>query len=135
MEALSEAAAGPADPRGRHEWAAIVLVLLGGFVVGFGWIVGLVFLWTSRAWKTWEKWLATLVVPGGLAGGVYFGLFVLVIGASQSCLPRTNGRVGCASPSTVSVIVSIALLAVAILGPIAVAIFLARRAKTPAALR
>ncbi len=126
----------PADPRGRGEWAAIILVLLGGFAVGIGWIVGLVFLWSSRAWKTWEKWLATLIVPGGLAGGLWFALTILLVSAGQSCTGGTGMRTVCTSgPSTPIEILAVAGLAVLILGPIAVAVFLARRAKTPAALR
>jgi hypothetical protein len=50
------------------EWAAIILLLLRGFIVGLGWVAGLVLLWSSRAWSTRDKWVGTLVVPGGLVG-------------------------------------------------------------------
>jgi hypothetical protein len=32
-----------------------------------GWLAGLVLLWSSRAWTTRDKWIGTLVIPGGLA--------------------------------------------------------------------
>lgn len=125
----------PADPRGTREWAAIVLVLLGGFAVGIGWIVGLVFLWSSRAWKTWEKLLATLIVPGGLAGGLWLAFAFAAVGA-QTCVGGTGIRTVCSSgPSPVVKALVIAGLVVLVLGPIATAIFLSRRGRTPAALR
>ncbi len=55
------------DPRGNQEWAAIILLLLGGFVFGVGWIAGLILLWGSRAWTTRDKLIGTLLWPGGLA--------------------------------------------------------------------
>jgi hypothetical protein len=52
---------------GWLEWLAIPLLLLGGIVIpGIGWVIGLVFLWLSRAWTVRDKILATLLVPGGL---------------------------------------------------------------------
>jgi hypothetical protein len=48
------------------------LILFGGFVFGFGWLVGLYGLWTSRTWRIWDKLLGTLVWPGGLLGTFYF---------------------------------------------------------------
>jgi hypothetical protein len=57
------------------EAAALVLLLLGGFVFGVGWIVGLVLLWSSSVWTWWEKLLGTLIVPGGLALPLYVFVF------------------------------------------------------------
>ena len=54
--------------RGTREWAAIFLLLFGGFALGIGWVVGLVLLWSSRAWSTLDKLVGTFVLPGGLAG-------------------------------------------------------------------
>jgi uncharacterized membrane protein len=59
--------------RGVREWAAIVLLLLGGFIFGVGWLVGLILLWSSRAWTRRKKWIGTLVIPGGLATSVVIG--------------------------------------------------------------
>lgn len=121
------------DPRGTHEWAAIVLLLLGGFVFGVGWLAGVILLWSSRAWKTWEKWLGTLVIPGGLASVPIVGL---VGSSTEGCYSTSGGLQHCTGgPSTLHQILSIVLLFVVVLGPIATAIFLARRAKVPAALR
>ncbi len=52
---------GRADRRGIREWAAIILLLFGGFIFGLGWLAGLVLLWSSRAWTTRDKWIGTLV--------------------------------------------------------------------------
>lgn len=50
----------------------ILLLLIGGFVLPLiGWIIGVVMLWTSNAWRTRDKILATLLVPGGLLSGVF----------------------------------------------------------------
>lgn len=35
---------------GLRKWAAIILLLLGGFILGVGWFAGLILLWNSRAW-------------------------------------------------------------------------------------
>jgi hypothetical protein len=55
------------DGRGTRMWAAIFLLLLGGFVFGLGWIAGLILLWSSRAWSIMDKLIGTFVIPGGLA--------------------------------------------------------------------
>jgi hypothetical protein len=47
--------------------ATVVLLLLGGLLIGLGWIAGAVMLWASPRWRTRDKLLATLVWPGGLA--------------------------------------------------------------------
>lgn len=67
VEAQRPEQGAPSDRRGPLEWSAIVLLLVGGFILGVGWIVGVVLLWSSRAWNTREKLIGTLVVPGGLA--------------------------------------------------------------------
>lgn len=112
--------AAAADARGVHEWTAIVLLLFGGFFFGIGWIIGLIALWSSRCWNTWEKLLGTLVVPGGWVTA----LWALVIVASPGS-PSSTGRQ----------ILDVVLFAFFVLGPLFSAVFLARRAKTPPALR
>jgi len=54
------------------------LIMLGGFAFGFGWLVGLYGLWSSRRWRIWDKLLGTFVWPGGLLGTLY------LFGASAS---------------------------------------------------
>ena len=69
---------GPGPPRRTTKWAAIILLLFGGFIFGVGWLAGLILLWSSRAWTTREKWdrnarrssLATSVLIGLIALGV-----------------------------------------------------------------
>jgi hypothetical protein len=56
--------------RGR-EILALFLLALGGFFVFFGWVAGVVLLWSSDRWTRNEKWLGTLVWPFGFAF-VYF---------------------------------------------------------------
>jgi hypothetical protein len=61
-----------------HDRSAILWVLLGGFMFGIGWVVGLAQLWESASWNWFDKLLGTLFWPGGLATGVF--LFALVLG-------------------------------------------------------
>ena len=57
----------PRRPRpGAREITAVVLLLIGGFLAGIGWIVGVILLWTSSRWRPADKLLGTLVWPGGL---------------------------------------------------------------------
>lgn len=45
----------------------IVLLLVGGVVLPFvGWILGVLMLWASNTWRTKDKVVATLLIPGGL---------------------------------------------------------------------
>jgi hypothetical protein len=45
----------------------VILLPLGGFAFGVGWLVGLVLWWSSRLWTTREKLIGTLIVTGGIA--------------------------------------------------------------------
>lgn len=76
---------------GALEIAALILLLIGGFVLPFiGWIIGVVLLWVSPVWNTRDKWIGTLVVPGGLAGAFYFLFFTP---STSSCSVGTHFRV------------------------------------------
>jgi len=66
-----------------HEIAAIVLLLVGGFVFIVGWLVGAVLLWTSRIWTLRDKLIGTLVVPGGLF--VSAAVLLTAVGSDLSC--------------------------------------------------
>jgi uncharacterized membrane protein len=115
--------------KGIQEWSAIILLLFGGFIFGVGWLLGLVLLWSSRAWTTVDKFVGTFVLPGGLSGV----LFVLVIGTSaQECISGPGQPTRCTGgPSTAHRILGIALLVVVVLAPLATAVYLARRARRP----
>ena len=117
--------------RGVREWAAILLLLFGGFIIGVGWFVGLVLLWSSRAWTTRDKWLGTLVVPGGLATSVIIGLIAIGAPTKKLCrtinggVPHCTNAVGQSVPSSA---LGVAVFALLVLAPIATSIYLARRA-------
>jgi hypothetical protein len=117
-----------ADRRGIHEWAAIILLLFGGFIFGVGWIIGLILLWSSRAWTTRDKWIGTLVAPGGFAS---VWILLVLVSSVQSCYSSyPSGVEHCTGgPSTGQQILGFALLAFFVLGPIVSAVYLARRAR------
>jgi hypothetical protein len=97
----------------RERWA-LVLVLIGGLVVPVvGWIVGLVLLWSSPAWSTSKKWLATLVWPTGVA------LPLIAAGFLLAALPNPS--------------VGLVVLVGALLAPVLVSYNLARSARSVAA--
>ena len=48
------------------EWAAISLLLFGGFFGGVGWLAGVFFLWFSNSWKWYDKLVGMLFWPFGL---------------------------------------------------------------------
>jgi HAAS domain-containing protein len=122
------AAAARAKPRGTKEWFAIVLLLFGGFIAGFGWLVGVILLWSSRAWTTREKWIGTLLVPGGLALP-FFLLGAATMSGGRSCAKIGNAPQHCtAEPSTA--ITWIVVVAALVLASIGSSMYLARRART-----
>jgi len=119
--------------RGTKEWAAIILLLFGGFIFGFGWFAGLILLWNSRPWTTRDKWIGTLVVPGGLATSVLIG--GIAIGEPTKTKSICQGIAGgvqhctvAAGQSTPSTILGVAVFALLVLVPIATSVYLARRA-------
>lgn len=139
-EAIIDAQQPVIDSRSTREWAAIFLLLFGGFVFGIGWIAGLILLWSSRAWNLRDKWVGTLIWPGGLAAGLFFASFVLA-GSAQVCSSgptvisvggKTIHRAGAmqcsGGPSTGGLILAIVILAALVLAPVATSIYLARRA-------
>jgi hypothetical protein len=118
------------DSRGTREWAAIVLLLFGGFVVGVGWLAGLILLWSSRAWTTRDKWIGTLVLPGGLAGVWIVFVIAAGTGTAEVCSQYGDGARHCTSgASTGSQVLAIAAVAFAALTPFVTAFYLARRAR------
>lgn len=117
-----------ADPRGIREWAAIFLLPFGGLVMGVGWLLGLILLWSSPAWRTRDKWIGTLVVPGGLATAL-FAFAIIAISPGESCTSGPGMTEQCTGgPSTTTE----ALFVVLLVAPVASAIYLARRARRAA---
>jgi hypothetical protein len=118
------------SPKRIHEWAAIILLLLGGFAVGVGWLIGLILLWSSRAWTTIDKLIGTLVIPGGLAGVL---IVAVLAGSKERCISGPGQPTRCTgAPSTPHQVLQIVLLAISVLAPIATAFYLSRRARPPA---
>jgi uncharacterized membrane protein len=87
--------------------ATVLLLLLGGVLIGVGWIAGAILLWASPRWTTQDKLVATLVWPGGLTA-------VLALPRFGSGLPP---------------VLILALLLIGVSGPILVAIRLLRHAR------
>jgi hypothetical protein len=79
----------------------VILLPLGGFAFGVGWLVGLILLWSSRLWTTRDKLIGTLIIPGGLAASLVALLTLgLLAGTSYSC----GGGPTVIDPSTGAVI-------------------------------
>ena len=132
------------DRRGWREWTAVILLPLGGLIVGVGWLIGLILLWSSRLWTTRDKLIGTLIVPGGIVTAIWMALVFTGSGASaQKCKgfatqvnPATGavirpGGMHCVSvsaPSLAPTVWQIALIVFFVLGPIISAVYLARRA-------
>jgi hypothetical protein len=145
IEAEQDPVPAVADRRSWRERAAVILLPLGGFVFGVGWLVGLILLWSSRLWTTRDKLIGTLIVPGGIATTL---LIVVLTGTKRICKgfatvnPSTGSFVGRASmhctpsgsPSAATTALHIALVVFFVLGPVVSAVYLARRARARPAL-
>ena len=124
------AAGGGGQPRvvrsTTMETWAIILLLLGGFLWGIGWIAGVVLLWSSNLWTTRDKLIGTLLVPGGLAPAFFF---FLIAGSSEACYSNGPGSPShcTGGPLTLGMIFQVAAFAVLVIGPIATAFYLGRR--------
>jgi hypothetical protein len=59
-----------APPHRRESWA-ITLLTVGSLLPVVGWLIGVGLLWSSRLWTRGEKWLGTLVLPGGVGLWLY----------------------------------------------------------------
>jgi hypothetical protein len=117
-------------PLGVREIAAVILLLIGGFIFLAGWIAGLVLLWASPRWRWPDKLLGTLVWPFGYAGALY-GLFA---GAFTNAANNAGSfcGYGCTSTSPAGGMpqwLGDLILVVAFVAPIAMAIWLVLRAR------
>ena len=118
---------GPPYPLGGREIGAIVLLLLGAFLVGAGWLIGLWLLWTSPRWTTRAKLLGTFVLPGGFAP---LALLAGTASSGTSCTTYDDGPAVCHTTGH-SLSSSVALLVVALMVvlPIMTSFLLWRRAR------
>jgi hypothetical protein len=105
-DAAAPARAQRAPRRRILDTGTVVLLLVGGLLIGLGWIAGVVMLWASPRWRTSDKLVGTLVWPGGLAA---------VLGVP---------RFGAGLPP----VLALGLLLVGVAGPILAAVRLLRRA-------
>jgi hypothetical protein len=113
----------------RRRWtdvAAIILLLVGGFTV-IGWFVGVVLLWISDVWSTRDKLIGTLIVPGGLAGGLGVAL---AFGSAGCTVSRPiGGPIRACEPASSLLAGPLGLIlgAVIVIAPIMTAVYLGRR--------
>lgn len=127
----------PEKPRiAGREITTVVLLLVGGLLIPvIGWLVGLILLWTSTAWRTKDKWIGTLLFPFGLLGGlVVFGLSMLVVSTSEctSVPVRAAESMQCSSSGGMNwslAVVYFTLLAASTIGPIFTTFWLLRTAR------
>jgi peptidoglycan/LPS O-acetylase OafA/YrhL len=110
--------------RGRDH-AAVLLLLLGGFLAGIGWLVGAYLLWTSTSWTSRDKLIGTFVWPGGLS----LSLFLLGL-PTQTCASSGNGHTVCTGTSLSPWLAAI-VAAMVLVGPILTHFYLVRRAERP----
>ncbi len=129
----------PHRPRiSTRDIITILLLLIGGLVLPFiGWIIGVVMLWTSDAWRVRDKILATLLVPGGLFAPILLGGLAFAV-TTTSCVSAPVVVSGTSTSSTSSDtcsstggpgIVGWILLILAVGGPFFTALWLARSAR------
>lgn len=74
----------PPTPQRRQqgiglEVCAVLMLTAGSLIPIFGWLIGVILLWSSGLWRRSEKILATLVFPGGpglalIGGAAAWGL-------------------------------------------------------------
>ena len=95
-------------------------------------MIGLVFLWLSRAWTVKDKLLATLLVPGGLLPAVYLVAAPTNLQTCSSSSVQNGQTVATAThctggQSTAATIALIALFVFLVVAPIYTAVRLGRR--------
>jgi len=115
----------PLRAGGLEVWA-LILIPIGGLVIPLiGWIVGVALLWASKVWTTRDKWIGTLVVPGGLAPALFLTLHGTYIEICRSKIVDGVSKMVCTGgPSpAVQILASIGTILLFVL-PIATLIYL-----------
>ena len=114
---------------GLQEIFAVILLAIGGILFPvIGWIIGVALLWGSSAWDRRDKWVGTLVFPGGLS----LPLLLLLGGfGSYECFSSGDGeRMICPDePSGLEKALAGGAVVLIVLGTIFTAIYLSRRAR------
>jgi uncharacterized membrane protein len=119
--------------RGMLENVTIGLLLIGGFLGGIGWLVGVVLLWLSDKWRVRDKVIGTVFVPGGLA--LPFLLFAVAgvsTGSGTACIEPAATANHCMTTGGASLWQEIAYgvgLVTLAAASIAAAVHLARRSR------
>jgi uncharacterized membrane protein len=122
----------PQRLRPDRELVAVLLLTVGSVILPLvGWLAGVVVMWSSNRWRTREKILGTLAIPGGL-GTMVMGTLIWLTFASSSCVEgdfvqdggngvvRTDaGSCSAGNSLTVSVAVWVLLWLVALAVPLA----------------
>lgn len=132
------AVSGPAPSLPRNvahpalDGLTVALLLVGGFIVGIGWLAGVVLLWSSPTWRLRHRIAGTFVVPGGLLLPAFMGLFSNG-SCTQTARPVRSGAgpgagAGAQHCSTVGPAIGLGVGLVLAAASISCAIYLARRA-------
>lgn len=120
------------QPRGMgtQEIVAVLMLSAGSLLIPLiGWLIGLALLWGSAAWTQRDKWVGTLLFPGGMLAAL------LLVGGgigSYGCYGDGVTEVCEGKPSDLMVGVYLLITALSLLGPIFSAIHLSRRARRSA---
>jgi len=133
------------QPGTGREAAAVTCLTAGSLVPLVGWVVGVVLLWTSGRWRTWEKMLGTFVVPGGPGLVMLLGLTmparvctgttsgsVMVVGGpggTQTTELPTTSVTSCSGGFPLSGRAELAVLVALLVAPFVVGVFLYTRAR------
>jgi hypothetical protein len=91
------------------------LLSLGGLTI-IGWFVGVVFLWWSRTWTIGDKVAGTLLVPLGMAPGLY--LFVtgtIPTSCTYNSATNSGSRICVAGPGVAGIWEGLILMGVSVL--------------------
>jgi hypothetical protein len=134
-EEIAAASGQPETPPPRRpgavEVGALVMMTIGGLLLPvLGWIVGIFLLWSSPLWTRRDKWIGTLLPPGGI--GLTVPALALGVYAGKSCttvLDETGRAVSttCQDPAFWEQALGVGVVAVAVILPLATVFYLARR--------
>jgi len=116
--ARAEEGLGPVRSRPWLEWAGLALISVGSLVPFLGWTAGIVLVWASDVWRTWEKVLASVLYPLGWTGALW--TFQFLQAGGETCVGNT------CTESWVSNPFLNAWLVVAIVGPVVTTFVLGR---------